>query len=115
MSETGNIVTFNGTYEDLVKAIQETNHLCVVDFFGRWCGPCKRLIGLLPGIAKDFPDVTFIKVDIDKNESLTTKYSIQSIPHVKFFKASSPTEVSELATVTGCNPDAIRTKITELK
>ena len=115
MSETGNIVTFNGNYDDLVTTIRESNHLCVVDFFGTWCGPCKRLLGLLPTIAKDYPDVTFIKIDIDKNEELATKYNIQSVPHIKFFKPTSQKDVTELGTVVGCNPDGIKAKIAEFK
>ena len=115
MSETGNIVTFNGSYDDLITAIKESNHLCVVDFFGTWCGPCKRLLSLLPGIASANPDVTFIKIDIDKNEDLARKYNISSVPNIKFFKPTSATEVTELGTVIGCNPDGIKAKIAEFK
>jgi len=115
MSEPGNLVYFNGTYEDLCKQVSQSKHLCVVDFFGTWCPPCQRLLQMLPDIAKAFPNVTFMKVDIDKNEDLAGKYSISSVPHIKFFKATSETSINEVGSVLGCKPDAIREKCQSLQ
>ena len=38
-----------------------------VDFFATWCGPCKMLAPVIDEVAQNHPDVTFVKVDVDRN------------------------------------------------
>ncbi|CAN0403730.1 unnamed protein product, partial [Discosporangium mesarthrocarpum] len=42
--------------------------LVVVDFFAEWCGPCKQIAPAFKAMAKDFPKVVFLKVDVDVNK-----------------------------------------------
>ena len=113
MSDTNNIVVFNGSYDELMNKMKEYSKLCVIDFFGTWCGPCKRLSALLPNIAQEFPEVTFLKVDIDKNEEITNKYEILIIPHLKYFKITPEKEIIEIGNVQGANIYEIQDKIKE--
>lgn len=56
----------------------------VVDFYAVWCGPCKSLSKTLEEVAKEFPQVKFIKIDVDQVSSLDS--SIKSIPLLRFYK-----------------------------
>ncbi len=60
--------------------------LTLVDFFADWCGPCKMLGPILEKLDEDYPDVTFVKVNVDDNMELAEKYGIMSIPAVYVFK-----------------------------
>ena len=52
----------------------------LVDFFATWCGPCKMLAPVLEEVDPDYPDVEFVKVDVDEEGDLARRYGISVIP-----------------------------------
>lgn len=62
------------------------NSKVIIDFFATWCGPCKMLSPVLEKIADENPDITILKVDVDKLSELAVKYAVYSIPQMNFFK-----------------------------
>ncbi len=63
----------------------------LVDFFAEWCGPCKQMSPVLKEVKSELKDnVRIIKVDVDKNPMIATKYQIRSIPTVIVFKNGQP-------------------------
>ncbi|MBO5040384.1 MAG: thioredoxin [Clostridia bacterium] len=52
----------------------------LVDFFATWCGPCKMLAPVLEEVAPDYPDVEFVKVDVDDEPDLARRYGVSVIP-----------------------------------
>ena len=70
----------------MVKHINElefnnviNNDLVLVDFFAKWCGPCKMLSPILEEISNQ-RGVEICKVDVDENENLSRSLGIMSIP-----------------------------------
>lgn len=110
-----NIIVFQGELNEFYKQINNTKSLVVVDFFASWCPPCQRLISLLPGIAAEYQDVIFIKVNVEENGSIADHYNISSIPHIKFFKGGDNDQVTELGSVLGADVGQIRANIMKFK
>ncbi len=52
----------------------------LVDFYATWCGPCKIISPIIEEVAKESPEVKFVKVDIDANQELAEKYEVVYIP-----------------------------------
>ena len=52
----------------------------LVDFYATWCGPCKIISPIIEEVAKENPEVKFVKVDIDANNELAEKYEVVYIP-----------------------------------
>jgi thioredoxin 1 len=57
----------------------------LVDFYADWCGPCRMLAPVLEELAKETPDATIVKVNVDDAPELARRYGIQSIPSLKVF------------------------------
>ena len=114
MSHPSNLNYINGQYADLVAAVKNAGGLCVVDFYADFCPPCRRLVGDLPTIANEFPDVQIYKCDVMANEDLANHFQVGSIPCIKFVKPDG-NDVKVVDTVVGYNPEGIKTKIRQHK
>jgi len=61
-------------------------NLVIVDFFARWCEPCKRMAPILEKVAREgYGEFGVVKIDIDENKYLSERYNIRSIPTMVLF------------------------------
>lgn len=67
------------------KELQSQGTKLVVDFWAKWCGPCKTLIPRLEQIETEYPDIKFIKIDVDENMDTSLDMGIRSVPTVMIF------------------------------
>ncbi|MBD0823980.1 thioredoxin [Aestuariibaculum marinum] len=59
----------------------------LVDFFAEWCGPCKMQSPILKDVKEELQDqVSIIKIDVDKNQSIATKFQVRGVPTLMIFK-----------------------------
>lgn len=68
------------------KIINQTKPV-LVDFFAEWCAPCKMMSPILKQVKDELGDiVSIIKIDVDKNPSIATKYQVKGVPTLIIFK-----------------------------
>lgn len=78
-------------FDELIKGDKPV----VCDFFATWCGPCRMLAPVLDELSDIHGnEAIFVKVDIDKNMELASRYGIMSIPLVAVFKNGEIAEKS---------------------
>jgi thioredoxin 1 len=69
------------------KKIINSKTPVLVDFFADWCGPCKMLAPILKDVKEELGDaVIIVKIDVDKNQSIATKYQVRGVPTMLLFK-----------------------------
>lgn len=72
--------------EQFEQEVINANGVVFVDFYATWCMPCKTMSSIIKEIAKEHKEVKFVKVDVDKNEELSIKYNVMSIPTMIIMK-----------------------------
>jgi len=78
------IVTKNDNAQSQFNSVLKENQLVLVDYYASWCRPCKRMSPAIDTVAKQFPNVVFLKVDVDQFSNVAT--GIKSIPVLRLFK-----------------------------
>ena len=65
--------------------IELIKNVVLVDFFAHWCGPCKMFSPIFE-IISNKTTIPCVKIDIDKEDELTSIYNIQYVPSLVLFK-----------------------------
>ena len=59
----------------------------IVDYWAEWCGPCRQVAPVLEEIASEYGDkIDVVKLNIDENPSVSTRYKIMAIPTMSVFQ-----------------------------
>lgn len=58
----------------------------LVDFYATWCGPCKVVAKTLDQYAEEVSEVKVVKINVDEESELASKYGIRSIPTLIYFE-----------------------------
>jgi len=59
----------------------------LVDFYADWCGPCHAIAPTIEALSNEFQGkVKFVKVDVDANQEVASRYEIMSIPTIMLFE-----------------------------
>jgi thioredoxin 1 len=59
----------------------------LIDFFATWCGPCKTLAPILKQVKDNLGEqISIIKIDVDKNQQLASKYQVRGVPTMILFQ-----------------------------
>lgn len=71
------------SFKDLIQS--ETPVL--IDFHATWCGPCQAFAPVLDQLKQEVGDaVRIVKIDIDRNQELSSKLGVRGVPTVMIFK-----------------------------
>ena len=59
----------------------------LVDFHATWCGPCKAMGPVIEELGKELEGkMRVLKVDVDKNQVVASRYSVQAVPTLIIYK-----------------------------
>ena len=71
------------TFQEIIKGKIPV----LVDFYAEWCAPCKTMNPILKNIKKQFGDeLKIIKINIDNNRQVASKFQVRGIPTFILFK-----------------------------
>ena len=76
-----------------------------LDFYADWCPPCKAMGPTIDTLETENKEVSFKKIDIEKEQDLSRKYGVMSIPTYVIEE-----DGKELARFTGVTPKDVLQK-----
>ena len=74
------------TNQEFNELINNSHKIVVVDFFADWCMPCLMLAPIIDDLAEEMKEVKFVKLNVDDNQELASKFKISNIPCLVIFK-----------------------------
>ena len=80
------------TEQSFESEVLESETPVIVDFWAEWCGPCHAVSPVLDKIVDERNgDLKLVKVNIDEEQGLASRFGVQSIPMMILFKKGQPT------------------------
>ena len=89
---------------DRFQNIINSSNLVLVDFYADWCRPCKQVPSILKKVKNELnKPVRIVKVNVDRNPYIATRYKVQNLPTIMVFQKGNPTWKAEGV----CKPEEI--------
>ena len=90
-------------FDALLAEAAAAGRAVVVDFTATWCGPCKQIAPIFEQLAREFPQATLVKVDVDANQETAQFCQISAMPTFKVYR-----DQKEVGMIRGANPAALK-------
>jgi thioredoxin 1 len=71
-----------GEYSQILK----NNRYVVANFSASFCKPCKEISPFIEELIVSYPNISFLKIDIEDASDISDYHNITSIPFFKFYK-----------------------------
>jgi thioredoxin 1 len=72
--------------DDFEDVVVKAPGKVLVDFWAEWCGPCRMVGPVLDEMAGDYPDVAFIKLNVDEAPEVAQRFGVMNIPTILAFE-----------------------------
>jgi len=89
--------------------VLQANVPVLVDFTGKYCGPCKQIEPFIEQLASEYAGrVKVVQVDVEDGPNAAAKYGVKNIPTLIIYKAGAA-----VATQKGAAPKTILKQLIE--
>ena len=68
------------TSTNFESEVINSDKIVLIDFYADWCEPCKIMTPIIEMIAEENENIKVVKIDVDTETNLASKYGAYSIP-----------------------------------
>jgi len=81
------------TDANFAEEVLQSSVPVLVDFWAEWCGPCKVIAPSIDQLSVEYAGkMKVVKLDVDANNEISSRYSVLNIPTLILFKDGHPVE-----------------------
>jgi thioredoxin 1 len=81
------------TDQNFEAEVLKSDKPVLVDFWAAWCAPCRMVAPAVEAIAEEYAERAKVgKLNVDENQSVTSRYQIRSIPTLLLFRSGEVQE-----------------------
>lgn len=70
----------NVTKHNFHSEILSSEKRVLLDFFAPWCGPCRTVLPIVDGIAREREDIRVGKINVTEEPELAGAFGVMSVP-----------------------------------
>jgi thioredoxin 1 len=82
--------------------VMDSDKTVIIDFWAKWCGPCRQVAPVLDSIAEAHDELSIVKVDIDASPQIAQQFGVMSVPTLMVLKGGEVVK-----TVVGAKPKVV--------
>lgn len=54
----------------------------LLHFTAEWCNPCKRMAPIIDEFISNYPEIEYVRINVDENPSVAIENGVMSIPNL---------------------------------
>ncbi|KAK0467252.1 thioredoxin-domain-containing protein [Desarmillaria tabescens] len=94
-------------WNETLRSATAAGQTVFVDFHAVWCGPCKQIAPFFAQFVQKNPQAIFVRVDVDAQKAISSKYRISAMPTFIAIKAGKQVDFLQ-----GADPRGLAAMIT---